>query len=205
MIVQMDSEDLPDQSGAFQECPATIELQQVDYAINVEIAKLRNWESITKGLKDTGTATREREMDMHIVGCCGEYALALLLDKAWNPGVNVFRSRPDVGEEEVRARVKGEMEIFYTSRDEGNHRYWLVTGRPPFLTVQGWARLEDLKAVPLRDGDKKAVRCPGGLMKYYVHNKHLKLYIPVVSKHWMVNPAQAQLPLGGIKSVEPQA
>jgi hypothetical protein len=42
-------------------------------------------------------------------------------------------------------------------------------------------------------------------MKYYVHNKHLKLYIPVVSKHWMVNPAQAQLPLGGIKSVEPQA
>ena len=144
-------------------------------------------------------------MDIHIVGALGEYAVARLLDKAWIPGVNTFKSRPDVGEEEVRARIKGEMEIFYTNGDKENKRYWLVTGQPPILTIQGWARLDDLKAVPEEPGEKKSHPCKGGVIKYYVHNKHLKLYIPVISKHWM-SPRKPPVPTstGQVEEIGPE-
>ena len=212
VVIEQDSYDLPDSDLYHIRLPARVTMTQIDYLICVLIAQARNSKCIFDGAKDVGSANRDQEMDIQVVGACGEYALPVLLDKSWQPGVNTYHAQPDVGDEEVRTRTVKGMEMFITSKDletyldKGlNPRFWLVAGRPPYMWVMGWARLKTLHDVPVGDFKKEVeYRMEGRIQKkWYIHKKYLFTYIPVIAKHWMKPENQKQLPLN-VKSEPPE-
>ena len=204
IVIEQDSYDIPDHDLYHIKLPREFVFSPIDYQICVFIAMERNRHCIFSGKPDVGSANRDQEMDLQVIGVCGEYTLASLVDKAWQPGVNTFHSRPDVAGEEVRTRTEKDMEMFITDKDiktyleQGlNPRFWLVIGRPPRMIVAGWARLQDLHNVPEGEFKKKVTWIKDGRThtRWYIHRKYLKTYIPVIAKHWMKPENQRQLPL----------
>jgi len=204
VIIEQDSWDIPDSNLYHIKLPLAVPIDRIDYRICVMIATERNESCIFSGLKDVGSANRDQEMDKHVVGVCGEYVIMVAQDRCWAPGVNTFHSRCDVGDEEVRTRTERGMEMFITEDDitnllgQGiNPRFWLVTGRPPYMVIEGWRRLQDLASLPVDEFKKEVpyVRDGRTLKKWYIHSKFLNHYMPVIAKHWMKPDKQTQLPL----------
>ena len=74
----------------------------------------------------------------HVEGSAGELAVAKLFNKFWGGATNVFRTKGDVGEIEVRTRSEHSYELILRPDDHDDKHYVLVTGRAPNFRVHGY-------------------------------------------------------------------
>lgn len=89
----------------------------------------------------------------HIVGVYGELAVAKALDIYWDASVNTFKSRPDVGQLEVRCTryLPPRAMLYCSDRDDDDASFVLVCqeSRREYHVV-GWAKGSEIKSRGVR-------------------------------------------------------
>lgn len=73
-----------------------------------------------------------------IEGACGEYAASKFFDKCWDGSVNTFRTKPDLGNLEIKTRSEHWHDLIIRDCDLPDRRYILVTGKSPNFWIRGW-------------------------------------------------------------------
>lgn len=109
-----------------------------------EVGKLRQFESLRKGLEDKYGFEGDG-WNVHIAGACGEMAVAKALGRYWGGSVNTFRKEGDVGALEVRTRSRHDYELLVRPDDKNDAVYIHVTGKAPKFKIHGWLKGEDAK------------------------------------------------------------
>lgn len=128
-----------------------VTLRPEEFSIAIEVAKQRQIESLKMGLKDKkylkSTGWRDG-LGLHLYGTTSELAVAKLLDKYWQAGVNQFSGMTsDVSSNiEVRYNKMQEPKLIVRDADPNERIYVLVTGDLPELKVHGWLLGSDAKA-----------------------------------------------------------
>ncbi len=119
-----------------------IVLAPMEIAIGRMVAVTRHYESIRQGLQDKhgfyGDGLR-----IHIFGVLGEMAAAKAANLYWDASVNTFKTVGDVGDIEVRTRMKDHYDLIVRDDDKPNRFFVLVVFRgwvngAPVFRVIGW-------------------------------------------------------------------
>lgn len=120
---------------------------------------------------DRGWIERLRD---DVTGACGELAFCRAIGVEWDGSVDKFHYKPDVGTIcEVRATLLPDGCLVYREREPPDRWYYLVTGDPPKVTVQGSILGRDA----IRVGRKKVYRRKGsrlGEPAWYVAQSDLR-------------------------------
>jgi len=114
-----------------------VELNWVELWLASEIGKLRQFESLRKGLPDK-YGFEGAGWNLHILGASGEMAAAKALGIYYGGSVNTFRTQADVGSLEIRTRSKDSYELLVRPDDKDQAIYVHVTGSNTKFKVHGW-------------------------------------------------------------------
>lgn len=77
--------------------------------------------------------------DLHIVGACGELAVAKVLKRYWSGTVNTYKNGGDIGRRmQVRTRTRAGYELLVRDSDRDDDVFVLVRGEGPVFEVVGW-------------------------------------------------------------------
>ena len=99
---------------------------------------MRQVMNLTDGRTDAhGAAPDASGWGLHIVGACGEMAVAKLLNKYWNGALGNLKA-DDVSMVQVRTRTKHTYDLIVHPSDPDDKMFVLVTGLPPKFRVHGW-------------------------------------------------------------------
>lgn len=105
-------------------------------------------------------------LEIHLLGACGEIAVAKLLDRYPEYSVNRFSGQAgDLQEHiEVRHRSNDSWDLKVTESDADERIFVLTTGLPPDIIVHGWCMGWDAKQAVFKkdygDYDKPAYFVP---------------------------------------------
>jgi hypothetical protein len=122
-----------------------IELNWTETWIAAEVGKLRQFESLRKGLQDKYGFDGEKGWSIHIEGASGEMAVAKCLGVYWGGSVNTFRTQADVGRLEIRTRSRSDYDLLVRPDDKNDSIFVHVTGRSPKFKIHGWMKGADAK------------------------------------------------------------
>lgn len=129
----------------------------------------RQEESIKKGLKDAYGFDGKNGVQMHILGVCGEYAVAEYFNLPYDFHVNKFKEGSDVGPFQVRTRSREDYDLLIRPNDDSNKIFILVTGTvgttPPTMKIWGWLPASEAK-------QQKFKQTYGGRTPAYFVPKH---------------------------------
>lgn len=155
--------------------PKIVTLRPEEFSLAIEVAKQRQVESLKLGLKDKklGKPTGWRDgLGLHLYGATSELAVAKLLDRYWQAGVNQFSGMtPDVSSNiEVRFSTLENPKLIVRNGDPEDRIYVLVTGAPPDMTVHGWIEGKAAKEMKQYYTDYNSVGKPA----YFIPRHELK-------------------------------
>ena len=114
-----------------------VELSDSELAIGHMIGTMRR-----AALSTAHSEYRRDEFADHIVGVYGELAVAKALDIYWDASVNTFKSRPDVGQLEVRCtRYMPPRSMIYVSETDSDESKFVLVCQESrrVYHVLGWA------------------------------------------------------------------
>lgn len=122
-----------------------------------KIANLRMEGVGSMNLKDKHGAEKEKNLRYHILGARGEMAFKKYIGSTENLTFNTFKSRPDVGEFEVRTRSKDHYDLILRKDDPDDKKYVLVVGESCTYRIVGWIKgseryLHEIKTYNERPG-----------------------------------------------------
>ena len=119
-------------------CGVNITLTPVEVYFGELIGKLRHKESMDKGLKDSYGFSGDGEK-IHISGACGEIAAAKSCAVYWEPTVNTFKLRSDIGDViQVRTRSNDTYDLIVRPDDNDGDVFILVIDHSPVFNIKGW-------------------------------------------------------------------
>lgn len=180
-ILELDSQDAPDEAARDLVLPYSWRLDDLDYYWAVQVGAVRCYKSVLKGDKPAHGCGRNHLYDINIIGTTAERAISILLDKAWPAHEGVYHTAADLDQEEVRGTVGPDNRLYITNTDNLDHRYWLVRVDGPRVEVVGWIRGYDAYHLGCKDPSSR--RNPP--TSWYIPNECLKTYVPLLSKTWM--------------------
>lgn len=109
-----------------------------EMAIASHVACMRQIENLEAGRKDAyGAQADAAGWGLHIIGACGEMAVAKLLNVYWNGSLGNLKA-DDVGKHQVRTRTLHTYDLLVHPEDPDDRVFILVTGLPPKFRVHGW-------------------------------------------------------------------
>ena len=103
------------------------------------IAVNRQLTSMSRGSRHRYGADPFNHWTIAIEGCGAELAVAKYLDRYW-AARSTLDYDGDVGQEQVRQTAHEHGRLIVHREDNGNARFWLVTGMMPRYTIRGWIR-----------------------------------------------------------------
>ena len=125
--------------------PSEIILNLREINSGVQVGGLRQIEAILQGKEDSHGFVGDG-WGTHIEGACAEIAVAKCLNLYWEPRVNTYKFKADIGENiEVRRRSLHDYDALIRSSDQDNHFFIHVTGKIPKFLVHGWILAADAK------------------------------------------------------------
>jgi len=101
-----------------------------------DVGRMRRLSSIKSGLVDNPPLNGPGWSE-DIEGACAELALAKHLDIHWDGSVNTFKSKPDVGDLEVRVTSHQSGRLIVRPHDSDTATYVLLVGSCPNYRVVG--------------------------------------------------------------------
>lgn len=121
-----------------------IELTWTELWLASEVGKLRQFESLRKGLPDKH-GFEGGGWEIHIQGAAGEMAVAKALGMYWGGSVNTFKTEADVGAFEIRTRSRSDYDLLVRPDDNDNAVFIHVTGQAPKFQIHGWLKGSEAK------------------------------------------------------------
>lgn len=121
-----------------------VELTWVEVWLGSEIGKLRQFESLRKGLPDKH-GFEGGGWEIHVQGACGEMAVAKALGMYYGGSVNTFKTGADVGAFEIRTRSRSDYDLLVRPDDKEDAVFIHVTGQAPKFYVHGWLKGSEAK------------------------------------------------------------
>lgn len=122
---------------------AVIELENWEIYTAGTVAIIRRVECIRKQNRPNHGADSDKEWQMEIEGCLGEYALSKFLNLRWCGKGSA--TMPDVGEVDVRTRSRHDYDLILHPKDPDDRVFWLVTGKNGSYRIRGWILAKDGK------------------------------------------------------------
>jgi len=119
-----------------------------EYKAAIDNASTRMAVSKGQGTKDISPTKRTwyDELQIDVLGSCGEIAVAKVVNQFWSPSVNTMHRIADVGADiEVRTTTREDGYLIVRENDADDRWFFLVTGQPPHLTVRGYLLGGDAK------------------------------------------------------------
>lgn len=119
--------------------PNVVDLTQFSIFMAAIVGVSRNVKSIHQPIGYNGINNRKRGWQDHCDGALGEQALAKWLNVYWDGTPGTFRSKPDVGQYEVRTKNEPHGELILRDRDKDEAIYVLVLSHNcPEFVIRGW-------------------------------------------------------------------
>jgi hypothetical protein len=138
----------------------------VSYACDRQISAIAHGRNA-----DNHGPTADSAWGLHIVGTLGEMAVAKMLGIYWPEDFGRLDTHTgDVGPYQVRATLRTSGRLIVHDDDDDEAIFYLVTGMPPVLTVQGWLTGRDAKQRQFRTDPV------GGRPAYFVPVPDLNKY-----------------------------
>ena len=98
---------------------------------------VRHMEAVRAGRRDRHGFEGDG-LSAHILGACGEIAVGKLTGMYWGGESGTFK-KSDIGHDvQIKTRSLEWHDLIVRHDDADDHRFVLVTGSPPCLTVHGW-------------------------------------------------------------------
>lgn len=121
----------------------SVTLTADEWASAVFVAALRQHHSLHRNSADS---LYEKpwmdQFNIHVLGACGEIAVAKALGLHWGGTVNAYKTKPDVEPDiEVRHRTKSYYDLIVRKDDPDDRRYFLTIGEAselPKISLVGW-------------------------------------------------------------------
>jgi hypothetical protein len=111
-----------------------------------QIAQHRQSESERKGLRDSHGFNGLNGIDLHLLGCVGELAVARMLNQEWDATVNTFKAPDQAGIVQVKTRSNHTYELLVRPDDKDNEIFVLVTCENFYnCRIHGWLWGRDAK------------------------------------------------------------
>jgi hypothetical protein len=105
-----------------------------------EIANLRMNGVKLMNLRDKHGAEEQKNFKYHILGARGEMAFKKFIGDQEELTFNTFKSKPDVGDFEVRTRSKDHYDLILRKDDPDDKTYVLVVGESCRYRIVGWIK-----------------------------------------------------------------
>ena len=121
-----------------------VTLNWYEAAMASDVGRMRRLSSIKAGLVDKA-AMYSPGWSEDVEGACAELALAKYLNIHWDGSVNTFKSRPDVGNLEVRVTTYPSGRLIVRPSDSDEAIYALVVGVCPNYRIVGCISGKDAK------------------------------------------------------------
>ena len=119
--------------------PIEVILTPAELMMAATSGALRQAESMLSGRKEAhGAPDTDDALWKHVLGACGEIAIARVLSRYWGGDVNTFK-KADIGKRvQIRMRSRHDRELLVRPDDDPNMAYVHVTGTPTQMLVHGW-------------------------------------------------------------------
>lgn len=102
--------------------------------------------ALRKGFKDKFESNRSDEFGNHIIGACGEKAVAKHLGLYWNDDLDGDCKKADVGKNvQVRTVTKASHRLIIRPHDNDEHFLFLVVSELPVFHILGWVLTKEGK------------------------------------------------------------
>lgn len=123
-----------------------INLTPAEIMMAATVGALRQAESMLHGREEAhGAPDTDDPLYKHILGACGEIAVARAYERYWGGDVNTFK-RADIGHLlQIRMRSRHDWDLIVRPDDNPDHAFMLVTGDPTKMRVHGWCWGRDAK------------------------------------------------------------
>ena len=105
-----------------------VTLEKYEFEIAKFVGQARNNSAMAKGSKDHFTLRKgEESEDLHIIGACGEVAVAKYLNIFWDGSVNTYKTSPDLKPSlEVKTTRNPEGDLYIKNHESLEQRFILV-------------------------------------------------------------------------------
>lgn len=125
--------------------PCVVQLSPAEIVIATTVGAMRHSEALHSGRRERHGSTSDQDgLSKHVLGACGELAVAKVLGLYWGGDVCTFKA-PDVGGVQVRTRSRDDYDLIVRPGDADDEVFVLVTGSPTRLWVRGWIYGRDAK------------------------------------------------------------
>lgn len=129
--------------------PVIVELDDAQYQQALELGQKRCDEAKKDGKQNKYGLSNAKELEVHLLGACGESAVAVAMGVPFDATCNTYKTRPDIGPYEVRTRSKAEYELLVRPDDKDESIYILARcfpkGQKRSFAIVGWIRGGDAK------------------------------------------------------------
>jgi len=120
-----------------------VQLTSCEMVMAATAGIMRQVENVKAKRRPYYLAGNQRDWQIHVEGCLGEFALAKFLGIHWT-GKGALRA-PDVGTVDVRTAGKNHYKLILHPDDDDDRPFWLLCGVNGRYSVKGWLRAGDGK------------------------------------------------------------
>lgn len=123
-----------------------VSLTPAELMLAATTGALRQAESMLHGRREArGAGEHQDGLYKHVLGACGEIAVARVLGRYWGGDVCTF-TRADIGTSvQVKMRSRHDWDLIVRPDDDDAKVFVLVTGMPTDICVHGWCYGRDAK------------------------------------------------------------
>lgn len=126
--------------------PVSLTVPEFHAAVQVGLLRFTTSSLRTMNHATTYQRTWRERLDEEIIGACGERVFCKAFGQHWDSSVDTYHNIPDApGGVEIRSTWRQDGSLIVRDNDADDRWYYLVTGDPPAMVVQGGIRGRDAK------------------------------------------------------------